>query len=221
MWDIYYISIFIVVIPFVIGLLTFRHFTAELRMFFLFVAYGVFNEFISAFIVKIIGVNNNLPLHHLYGLITFLILGIFYRYLLAGYIKQKWIDIIIVLYTIYYLINSLFLQSIYEYAGVARAIGTFVILLLIILYFAKVMQEAKIRNLFAEPVIWISGGLLIYYAYNLFYFILFNLLIDFSMEFAELVTFYRVGVNVLVYTMISIAFVKQHKWQIRVNKKTI
>lgn len=219
--DIYYISIFIVVIPFVIGLLTFRHFTAKLRIFFLFVAYGVFNEFLSAFVVKVIGVNNNLPLHHLYGLITFLILGIFYRYLLAGYIKQKWIDIIIALYTIYYFFNSLFLQSIYEYPGVARAIGTFVILLLIILYFAKVMQEAKIRNLFAEPVIWISGALLIYYAYNLFYFILFNLLIDFSMEFAELVINYRIGVNLLVYSMISIAFIKQRTLQLRKTRNVI
>ncbi len=219
--DIYFVSILIVVIPFLIGLVTFRHFTAELRIFFMFVAYGVFNEFLSAFVVKIVGVNNNLPLLHLYGLVTFLILGIFYRYLLAGYIKQKWIDIIIALYAIYYLINSLFLQSIYEFPGVARAIGTFIILLLIILYFVKVMQEAKIRNLFAEPVIWISGALLIYYAYNLFYFILFNLLIDFSMKFAELVTNYRIGVNLLVYTMISIAFIKQRTLQLRKTKNVI
>ena len=219
--DIYLISFLIVFIPFVIGLVLFKYFSTVLRIFFFFVAYGVLSESLAAFTVKIIGVDSNVPLFHFYGLITFLIIGIFYRYLLDGFVKQKWIDVIIVLYTLYYVINSLFLQSIYEYPGVARAIGTFIIISLTILYFAKVMQEARIKNLFAVPEIWISTALLIYYAYNLFFFILFNLLIDFSMEFAKSVTFYRVGVNVLVYILISTGFIKQRNRQLKENNMVI
>ena len=211
---IYYISLLIVFVPFAIGLVKFKNFNIELKIFFIFVAYGVFNETLSAVLVKVIGVRSNMPQAHFYGVVTFLTVCIFYRFLLNGFIKQKWIDAVIALYTIYYFMNSLFLQSIYVYPGIANAIGSIIILSLVILHFAKVMQEAKIRNLFAEPLIWISAALLIFYSVNLFFLVLFNLLLDFSTEFTTLVVYFRVGFNVLVYTMISIGFLKHKRYSL-------
>lgn len=209
----YLISILIVFVPFVIGLVLFKYLTTEIKIFFAFVAYGLFNELLSFFLVYVIGFKNNMPLTHLYGLVTFLVITIFYRHLLTGFVQRKWIDITVALYTVYYLINSVFLLSIYTYPGVATAIGTIIILLLIILYFAKVMQEAKIKKLFAEPVIWISGALLVYYSVNMFFFVLFNLILEYSVEFTSLIVRIRIGFNVLVYLMISIGFLQQRKLQ--------
>lgn len=162
-----------------------------------------------------------MPTSHVYGLVAFLIITIFYRYLLTGFIRKIWLDIAIALYTIYYLINSLFLLSIYTYPGFANALGAIIILFFIILYFGKVMQEAKIKNLSAETTIWISGALLIFYSVNLFFFVLFNLLLEYSVKFTSSAVIFRIGINVLVYLMISIGFLKQRKLQSEGIKKSL
>lgn len=206
---VYYISLVIVLIPFVIALLSIKTFDVALKIFFAFVAYGVLNESLALILVEMVKVQNTMPLAHFYGLVTFLIISILYKKLLHGYINKKWINVLVVLYTVYYLINSLFVQSFFEYPGTATAIGTIIILLYIVLYFSKFMQEAKIRNPFNDPLVWISGALLIFYSVNLFFFVLFNLLLDFSPEFTRLVIYSRIGFNVLVYLMITIGFLKQ------------
>jgi len=206
---VYYISLVVVLVPFIIALLSFKTFDVALKIFFVFVAYGVLNESLALILVEMVKVQNTMPLAHFYGLITFIVLSILYRKLLKGYIKKRWINVLIVLYTVYYLINSFFIQSFFEYPGTATAIGSIIILFYLILFFAKFMQEAKIRNPFSDPLIWISGALLIFYSVNLFFFVLFNLLLDFSPEFTRLIILFRIGFNVLVYLMITVGFLKQ------------
>lgn len=209
--DVYSISVLIVFIPFVIGLALFKKFNVGLKIFFVFVVCGVFSEVLAAIFVKVIGVKNNLPLFHLYGIVTFLVVGLYYRHLLQGFIKKRWINLTLIAFTAYYLINLLLIQSIFELQGIASAIGSIISILFIILYFTKVMNEANINNLFAEPSIWISGALLLYYSNNLFFFILFNLFLEYSIEFTKFIVNVRIGFNALVYLMITIGFLKQRK----------
>lgn len=81
-------------------------------------------------------------------------------------------------------------------------------LIFTILYFARVMIEAKIRKLSAEPLIWINTALLIWYASSFFYFITFNVLLTYSREFLGLtVTYYGLS-NLILYALVSIGFMK-------------
>lgn len=207
----FFLASTIVIIPFLIGFFSFKWFNTAVKLVFLFVVVGVITELTTALIVNLFNVSNTMPLGHFYGFASFLVLGLFYYHLLKGFIKSVFIKSTIILYSLYYIINSIFIQSIYEYPGNARAIGTIFILLGSILFFAKVMQEAKIKNLLAEPIIWINGAFLVYYSANLFFFVLFNLLLEYSREFSKLTVIYLVGFNFLLYLLISIGFIKQRK----------
>lgn len=201
----------IVIIPFLIGLFSFKWFNIAVKLVFLFVVVGVITELASALMVKTFKASNTMPLGHFYGFVSFLAVGLFYYHVLKGFIKGGLIILVIVIYSVYYAANSIFIQSIYEYPGNTRAIGTIFILLGSILFFAKVMQETKIKNLLSAPLIWINGAFLIYYSANLFFFVLFNLMLEYSREFSKLTVIYLLGFNFLLYLLISIGFIKQRK----------
>ena len=68
------------------------------------------------------------------------------------------------------------------------------------------MVEAKIRNLSKEPLIWVNTAILIYYTGNLFYYILFDLFLDYSHEFLKSIGVYFFTLNTLFYILIAIGF---------------
>lgn len=201
----------IISIPFIIGLLSFKKLNIALKYILLFVTVGVITEIWSAIVIKM-HFDNTLYTSHFYGFFSFITLGIFYGHILKGFIKQNWIVAINILYLVYFLINSLFVQGIDEYPSNALPIGSLIILTYSILFFLKVMTEAKIKNLFAEPLIWINGALLIYNSSKLFFSVLFNLLLDHSREFSLFTVLVFLGFNGLLYLMISVGFIKKRNY---------
>lgn len=73
------------------------------------------------------------------------------------------------------------------------------------------MTEANIERLGQEPLIYINIAVLIYYSGNLFFSLLFNLLLEYSKEFSKLTTYYYVAIVTLFYILIAIAFWKTDK----------
>ncbi|WP_163323045.1 hypothetical protein [Draconibacterium mangrovi] len=73
------------------------------------------------------------------------------------------------------------------------------------------MTEARILNLWKEPLIFLNLAVLIYYAGNLFYSLLFNLILDYSREFAKITNYYFVGLNTLFYILVAIGFWKSDR----------
>ncbi len=73
------------------------------------------------------------------------------------------------------------------------------------------MVDAKIGQLSKESLIWINTGILIYYSGNLFYYILFNLFLDYSHEFLKSIGIYVISLNALFYILIAIGFWKVKK----------
>lgn len=204
MTDFLWISI---LLPFITGLFCFKRFDTSLKLFYLYVLYGTVNEVVT-FILRRFGLDNTMPFIHLYQIVTFPILVLFYSSLIYKKTLTRFSIVLISIFELFNLINLVFIQSIYEYPNFTRTIATFVVIVLCIWYFYRVMVEAKIMSLWDEPLIWINGALLIYYSGNLFFTVLFNLILEYSREFSKITVVSFSVILTLFYVLVTIGFSK-------------
>jgi len=195
-----------VIIPFITGIFYYKYFDVKLRLAFYFVCYGFANEIIVFLLRHLIDIKNTMPSSNLYLLSTFFILCLFYMHVLEGLISKKIIVTVILLFEAISSVYIVKYQGILSYPVFPRAIGTIFILLFSILFFYKVMVEAKIKNLWKEPLIWINLAFLIYYSGSLFYSVLFNLILEYSREFSKLTVIYFSVLILLLYSFSTIGF---------------
>lgn len=198
-------SILFIYLAFFIGILRYKYFSKELKTFFYFVAFGVFTESYTKFHQHFI-MKQTTPIGHFYFPIAFLILFFFYYQLLNKFIKPIYFFIVIGVYEVYCIINPILIQGLFEYSSLVGAIGALLVFIFSVVYFIKVMSEAKIEKLSHEPLIWINTALLIYYSFNFFYFSLYNLRVIASIEMAKLVTGFFGVFNLLFYLIITVGF---------------
>lgn len=67
-------------------------------------------------------------------------------------------------------------------------------------------------SLSKEPLIWITTGMLVYFMGNLFYYTLFNLFVDLSIDYLRMIgRYYSPSLNALFYILIAIGFWKAGK----------
>jgi hypothetical protein len=70
------------------------------------------------------------------------------------------------------------------------------------------MVEAKIMSLWDEATIWINGALLIYYSGNLFFTVLFNVILEYSREFSKITVISFSVILALFYALVTVGFWK-------------
>lgn len=194
------------------GFINYRKLDKKLSLLFYFVCFGFSIDLITNILIEGFGLKNTLVFLHLYVPLEFLLLGFTYLYALRGYFNTKFLLVIIVGFEFYCLINPIFFQNINEYTH-ARSISSLLLILLSILYFHKVVIEAKIESLSKEPMIWINTAVLIYFSGNLFYNVLFSFILDYSREFSKMTTYYFVVLTAFFYLLIAIGFWKVGKQQ--------
>lgn len=203
----------IILIPLIIGFYNYRKLSKALKYLLYFVGYGTFNQIVNYTLIKTQS-KNTLFLVHIYAIMAFIALGFFYKEVFKGFINGQIANLLIISFGLYVLLNALFLQSIFEYPSLPLSIFAIVFLLASIVFFYKTMLEAAMKNLWSEPMIWINVAVLIYYAGILFYFILFNLVLEYSMEFAKQVSIFFNVSNAIFYILIAIGFWKAGKQKI-------
>jgi hypothetical protein len=190
---------------FIVGCIQYKYFSKEFKTIFYFVALGVITEIYSNFHLYF-WMKNTMPIGHFYFPLAFLILCLFYIQILRNFIKPIYILSILVIFEVYSIINSVFIQSLYEYASLVASIGALIIFLFSVAFFIKIMMEATITKLSAEPIIWVNSAILIYFAGNFFYYTLYNLRLIASMEVALLAGNFFGILNLLFYLVIAISF---------------
>lgn len=195
------------VIAFIIGIFYYKSFPKEVKTIFYFVAFGVFTQLYMKIHQHFI-MQNTMIIGHFYFPIVFFILSIFYIQVLKGFVKPVYLYITIILFETYCVINSLFIQSLFEYPSIEAAIGATIIFLFSITWFTKIMIEARIEKLADEPLVWINSAILIYYTGNFFYFSLYNLIVNASLDVAILVAKLFTVLNLFFYLIIAIGFLK-------------
>ncbi len=156
-----------------------------------------------------------MPLGHIYISLSFVFIAIFYLHELKGYIYKKAITGVIILFEVFSIVNIIFFQSYYDYPSATGATSALFLVVFSILLFSKIMTEGKIKILSQSSLIWINTAVLIYYSGNFFFYILFNLILEFSVDFINItLNFFKI-LYALFYCLLAVGFWKAGTMQAR------
>jgi hypothetical protein len=155
------------------------------------------------------GVKNNTPGLHFYIMFESVIWALFYTESLKGFVHQRYIWAGVVLFELYCIVNFVFIQDLKSYPY-TRTVEDLLLILLAVLLFLKIMVEAKIENLTQSPIIWINTAVLLYFAGNFFYNIVFVHMLVIDRAFLRSTAVYIFGFfNFLYYAGIAAGFLLQ------------
>ena len=198
------------------GIYGFKKLDKPLRVVLAMVGIGLCTE-ISIWVVVKLGSRNTLPGLHFYVMAEFFFWAIFYLFQLKGFIKKKYLWSIILVFEILCVLNFIFVQKLTEYPN-TRTFEGLIISLFSILVFYRILIEERIKKLLYSSVVWINTVVLFYFSGNLFFHLVFNLmLIKNSEDLKFIISYISVGFNAIFYTGIAVGFLIQ-KLNYRANK---
>lgn len=204
---------------FVVGSYYFKKIRYKYVFLYIFVLVGVSTELHDIIRIKL-GAENMMWVSHIYFPLEFLSLSLFYVQHLIPVIKRRLITWIIFAYIVFAVINATFIQSIEEYSQ-TRIFSSLILVLFALVYFYKVLVEAKIQKLFTEPMIWINVAVLLYYSTTFFYNILINRILDYSYQMANYVGIFNGYMIVLFYVFITIALRMEGRQRIKMKHASL
>ena len=140
-------------------------------------------EVLARLAIKVFG--SNLFLLPIDTVLEFGLLAWVYAQVLRPSTVSRWLPVVIVLFSLWGLLSYLRPATLYEYNTAQRFVESLLVLSLVVLYFYKVIRDLVIVHLEREPMLWVSIGLLIYFAGNLFIFISSNYVVQRSFELSN------------------------------------
>jgi hypothetical protein len=199
------IYIFTPLIALLAGIYSFKFLDKKFRLILFYVAVGFFTELTNWILVKN-GIRNTMPALHFYIMFEFLIWSVFYILILDGFVKNIFLVTGAVIFVVFCLVNMTIFQKLTEYP-VTRSVENLLLILLAVLFFAKVMTEAEIEKLVYSPLIWINTVVLIYFAGNFFFNVVFNQLLEKNIQMLRTVNTYIFALfNTIYYFGILVGF---------------
>lgn len=155
-----------------------------------------------------------MPGLHFYIMFELLVWAIFYVACLRGFVHRKYIWAGVVLFELYCVANFVFVQNLNSYPY-TRTVEDLLMISLAVLLFLKIMAEAKIENLTQSPLIWINTVVLLYFAGNFFYNIVFVHMLVIDRVFLLTIALYIFGFfNFLYYAGIATGFLL-HRYNVK------
>lgn len=200
---------FVPLVPLVFGLFAFKNLGDRLKILFYYVCFASVVSILTSLIAN--SGTNTMPLLHMYVPVELLLLTLFYVNYIKEYINRKYIWAILGAFIAFSVLNVLFFQKIATYPYLLRAVESIILVVFSVLYFYKVMVEAKIKKLSKDPMIWINTGMLFYFSGNFFFHILLQLAVTTSNDFAKKMVYFFWTTNILFYLVLAIGFYKQKK----------
>lgn len=175
-WLLHHISAATIFLPITISVVKFKILENELKTLSIFLYIAAVFEII--FITLANYSINNLPFFHLWTIIEFFLLGLIFYRVFTHHLSKKAIIVTIIAFVAFAVINALFIQTIYEFNTIARAVESFLLILLALLFFYKVFQESTVMRLEKYPMFWINSGILVYFCGSFFLFIFSNYILE-------------------------------------------
>lgn len=190
------------------GIYSFKYLDKKLKLLFYYAIAGFCTEIFIWLLLKA-GVKNNTPGLHFYIMFEVAIWAFFYAKCLKGFVHRKYISAVVVLFELYCIVNFVFIQDLKSYPY-TRTVEDLLMILFAVLLFSKIMVEAKVENLTRSPLIWINTVVLLYFAGNFFYNIVFVHMLVVDRIFLKTTALYIFGLfNFLFYSGIATGFLLQ------------
>lgn len=156
----------------------FRQLSPALRCLALLVFFAGFIEIVS----RVLGARqqSNLFLMPIDTLAEFGLLAWMYRRALQPSALSRWLPAVIAVFSLASLLSYANPTSLYQFNTQQRFVESLLVLGLVLAYFYRVIRELVVVHLEREPLFWVSVGLLLYFAGNLFIFISSNYVLEHS-----------------------------------------
>ena len=192
-----------ILIPFVIGIKHFCKLDRSFKILFFFVLSGTITEITGLLTRHLFDAKNTMPISNFYLMVAFALLTWFYIRILNGLIRSSWLWLIVIIFEFGVLINLLIIGSLKVYLFIPQTISKIFFLFYSLAFFHKVMIEAKIKDLWKDEFFLVNIGVLIYYSGNIFFSVLFNIILAYSREFSKITVMYFSALNTIFYLLIA------------------
>ena len=140
---------------------------------------------------------NNAPLIHLFILVSVLFYALIYFHAFNKLALKKLSLALSVITGVLIFINAFFIEGLLKFPSIGNTILSVTLILLSLLYFWQLLDQAEIVRLEKQPMFWISAGVLSYCSINIFLFMLMRSLGSLSSNFWTIHSIINIIANLL------------------------
>ncbi len=148
---------------------------------------------------------SNLPFFHVYILVEYLLLMQVFRLLFAGAVGKRFWAVLAIGFAVVWVINILAGEGWWGFPDYIRALEAIIILVVVSLWFRKMLREKKVLQPERTFPFWMFAGLLLFFSGNFLLFIFPKFLINTGKEVFEAIWIVNAILNILLYTLYTIA----------------
>ncbi len=153
---------------------------------------------------------NNLPLFHLFTLIELLFLGWVYEQAFMNVLLKRIVAVLTVLLGVFTVADSVLLESIWTFNSISATAESVYLIVLSLLLFRQLLLQDEVMFLDRHPLFWFNSGVLLYFAGNLFVFMLQHTIAD-SAQQGYVYGIVHSGINILANLLFGIALLCRHR----------
>jgi hypothetical protein len=153
---------------------------------------------------------NNLPLFHLFTLIELLFLGWVYKQAFMNGLLKRIVAVLTVLLGVFTVADSVLLESIWTFNSISATAESVYMIVLSLLLFRQLLLQDEVMFLDRHPLFWFNSGVLLYFAGNLFVFMLQHAIAD-SAQKGYVYGIVHSGINILANLLFGIALLCRHR----------
>ncbi len=169
LWVIGSISGATILLPLVAGCLRYKKLSVSMHILLLLLLYSSINTAVTSWLA-IKGINNLLFIN-IFTLVELTLLGwVFHRVFESRGLKG-FTMVAILACAAFSVINLFFIQGLSAINSYSLALGSMLLTVLALLFYYKIFREEKVQRLERYPLFWLSSGVLLYFAGNLFVFL--------------------------------------------------
>ncbi|MFT5821583.1 MAG: hypothetical protein ACI8ZM_002836 [Crocinitomix sp.] len=151
--------------PIILSLFFYKRFIPVQRLLVVLVILA-FTADITAYIFWQLWQNNN-PIYHVYAVIEFFLILRIFKLELSSLFSNKLFNFVFVSFLVFAVINAVAWQNIFLFNSNVTTISSFLIIVLVLIYFFSLLQKENLEPLGKMPIFWISAGLMLYFSTNL------------------------------------------------------
>jgi len=202
--ELFYIALYIPLIPAIIAIFKWSKMNMSQKIFVGLLWFIVVISF-SGRAWALITSSNNLPFFYTYILGELIMLLLIFRLMFNTGIRDRYWATLLVGFSLIWLINVSIGQGWWAFPDYIRALEATIVLIIIILWFLKMLREKIILQPYKTFEFWLCAGLLIFFSGNFLLFVFPKYILTAGEEVFEAIWKVNAILNILLYLMYTIA----------------
>lgn len=198
-----------ILVPLFFSIIRFKLLPKEAKAIFAYLVLGAVTNTTATTMAKN-GINN-LPVLHLYTFFEFLVIVLFYSIVIGAEKSRRWFFLTTILFGIACTVNAVFFQSIYTFNSYTLSLGTLIIMLFAVNYFARVFNSVSEERVTSIPAFWFNAGIFLYFSSSFFLYVFSNFIMQLSNHAFNLVWDIKASFLLAMYFLFTIGFIKCKK----------